>query len=143
LNGDKKVIFKSRWLPWVLIAPQAIIILAFFFWPAAQALIQSFQQSDVFGTSVEWNGIENFASLWRDETYLESFKTTAIFSILVAGLGISLSLLLAFFADRITKGAWFYRTLLILPYAVAPVVAGVLWLFLFSPSVGLASYMLE
>ena len=85
LNGDKKVIFKSSWLPWVLIAPQAFIILAFFFWPAAQALMQSFQQSDVFGTTVEWNGIENFASLWRDETYLASFKTTAVFSILVAG----------------------------------------------------------
>ena len=143
LNGDKKVIFKSSLLPWVLIAPQAFIILVFFFWPAAQALIQSFQQSDVFGTNVEWNGLENFASLWRDDTYLASFKTTAIFSILVAGLGISLSLFLAFFADRITRGAWVYRTLLILPYAVAPVVAGVLWLFLFSPSVGLASYMLE
>jgi sn-glycerol 3-phosphate transport system permease protein len=92
---------------------------------------------------VEWVGFENFLSLWRDDTYLASFKTTAIFSSLVAGLGISISLLLAFFADRIVRGAWVYRSLLILPYAVAPVVAGVLWLFLFSPSVGLASYILE
>jgi len=130
-------------LPWVLIAPQAFIVLAFFFWPAGQALIQSLQQSDAFGTSVEWVGFENFLSLWRDDTYLASFKTTAIFSSLVAGLGISISLLLAFFADRIVRGAWVYRSLLILPYAVAPVVAGVLWLFLFSPSVGLASYVLE
>jgi len=130
-------------LPWVLIAPQAFIVLAFFFWPAGQALIQSLQQSDAFGTSVEWVGFENFLSLWRDDTYLASFKTTAIFSSLVAGLGISISLLLAFFADRIVRGAWVYRSLLILPYAVAPVVAGVLWLFLFSPSVGLASYILE
>ena len=141
--SDKKVTFRSSWLPWVLIAPQAFIVLAFFFWPAGQALIQSLQQSDTFGTSVEWVGFENFLSLWRDDTYLASFKTTAIFSSLVAGLGISISLLLAFFADRIVRGAWVYRSLLILPYAVAPVVAGVLWLFLFSPSVGLASYILE
>ena len=141
--SDKKVTFRSSWLPWVLIAPQAFIVLAFFFWPAGQALIQSLQQSDAFGTSVAWVGFENFLSLWRDDTYLASFKTTAIFSSLVAGLGISISLLLAFFADRIVRGAWVYRSLLILPYAVAPAVAGVLWLFLFSPSVGLASYILE
>ena len=141
--SDKKVTFRSSWLPWVLIAPQAFIVLAFFFWPAGQALIQSLQQSDAFGTSVAWVGFEYFLSLWRDDTYLASFKTTAIFSSLVAGLGISISLLLAFFADRIVRGAWVYRSLLILPYAVAPVVAGVLWLFLFSPSVGLASYILE
>jgi sn-glycerol 3-phosphate transport system permease protein len=143
LSSDKKVIFKSSWLPWVLIAPQAFIVLAFFFWPAGQALIQSLQQSDAFGTSVEWAGFDNFLALWRDDTYLASFKTTAIFSLLVGGLGISISLLLAFFADRIVRGAWVYRSLLILPYAVAPVVAGVLWLFLFSPSVGLISYVLE
>jgi sn-glycerol 3-phosphate transport system permease protein len=143
LSSDKKVLFRSRWLPWVLIAPQVFIILAFFFWPAGQALVQSLQQSDVFGTTVEWVWLDNFASLWRDDTYLASFKTTALFSSLVAGSGISLSLLLAFFADRIVRGAWIYRTLLILPYAVAPVVAGVLWLFLFSPSIGLVSYGLE
>jgi len=143
LSSDKKVTFRSSWLPWVLIAPQAFIVLAFFFWPAGQALMQSLQQSDAFGTSVEWVGFDNFLSLWRDDTYLASFKTTAIFSSLVAGLGISISLLLAFFADRIVRGAWVYRSLLILPYAIAPVVAGVLWLFLFSPSVGLASYVLE
>ena len=127
----------------MLIAPQAFIVLAFFFWPAGQALIQSLQQSDAFGTSVEWAGFDNFLALWRDDTYLASFKTTAVFSLLVGGLGISISLLLAFFADRIVRGAWVYRSLLILPYAVAPVVAGVLWLFLFSPSVGLISYVLE
>jgi len=143
LSSDKRVIFKSSWLPWVLIAPQAFIVLAFFFWPAGQALIQSLQQSDAFGTTVDWAGFDNFLTLWRDDTYLASFKTTAVFSLLVGGLGISISLLLAFFADRIVRGAWVYRSLLILPYAVAPVVAGVLWLFLFSPSVGLISYVLE
>ena len=105
--------------------------------------MQSFQQSDAFGMSVQWSGLDNFAALWRDDTYLESFKTTALFSVLVAGLGISLSLVLAFFADRVVRGIWLYRSLLILPYAVAPVVAGVLWLFLFSPSVGLVAYVLD
>ncbi len=106
-------------------------------------MLQSFQQSDAFGMSVQWSGLGNFAALWRDDTYLESFKTTALFSVLVASLGISLSLVLAFFADRLVRGIWLYRSLLILPYAVAPVVAGTLWLFLFSPSVGLVAYVLE
>ena len=140
---DKRVVFRSSWLPWVLIAPQVIIIAAFFFWPAAQALLQSVQQSNAFGTSVEFVGLENFRNLWNDPTYLASFFTTAVFSTLVAVLGISISLLLAVFADRIVKGALAYKTLLIWPYAVAPAVAGVLWLFMFAPSVGVVSYWLR
>ncbi len=140
---DKRVVFRSSWLPWVLIAPQVIIITAFFFWPAAQALLQSVQQSNAFGTSVEFVGLENFRNLWKDPTYLASFFTTAVFSTLVAVLGISISLLLAVFADRIVKGALAYKTLLIWPYAVAPAVAGVLWLFMFAPSVGVVSYWLR
>ncbi len=140
---EKRVVFKSSWLPWVLIAPQVLVIALFFFWPAVQALLQSVQQSDAFGTSVEWVGLENFRNLWHDDTYLASFITTAIFSTSVAVLGISLSLLLAVFADRIVKGALIYKTLLIWPYAVAPAVAGVLWLFMFAPSVGVVSYWLR
>lgn len=140
---EKRVVFKSSWLPWVLIAPQVLVIALFFFWPAVQALLQSVQQSDAFGTSVEWVGLENFRNLWNDDTYLASFITTAIFSTSVAVLGISLSLLLAVFADRIVKGALIYKTLLIWPYAVAPAVAGVLWLFMFAPSVGVVSYWLR
>ena len=140
---EKRVVFNSRWLPWILLAPQVIVITLFFFWPAAQALLQSVQQSDAFGTSVEWVGLENFRNLWQDDTYLASFYTTAIFSTAVAVVGISLSLLLAVFADRIVKGALLYKTLLIWPYAVAPAVAGVLWLFMFAPSVGVVSYALN
>ena len=140
---EKKVVFRSTWLPWVLIAPQAIIIVVFFFLPAGQALLQSVQQSDAFGTSVEWVGLENFRNLWNDPTYLASFYTTALFSTLVAVLGIGISLLLAVFADRVVKGTSAYRTLLIWPYAVAPAVAGVLWLFMFAPSVGVVSYWLQ
>ena len=140
---EKRVFFRSKWLPWVLMAPQVAVIALFFFWPAAQALLQSVQQSDAFGTSVDWVGLDNFRNLWNDETYLVSFYTTAIFSSLVAVAGISISLLLAVFADRIVRGALVYKTLLIWPYAVAPAVAGVLWLFMFAPSVGVVSYWLR
>ncbi|MBP6006200.1 MAG: sn-glycerol-3-phosphate ABC transporter permease UgpA [Rhodoferax sp.] len=140
---EKRVFFRSSWLPWALIAPQVAVIALFFFWPAAQALLQSVQQSDAFGTSVEWVGLDNFRNLWNDDTYLASFYTTAIFSSLVALAGLSVSLLLAVFADRIVRGALAFKTLLIWPYAVAPAVAGVLWLFMFAPSVGVVSYWLR
>jgi sn-glycerol 3-phosphate transport system permease protein len=143
MAAEKRVVFRSRWLPWVLLTPQVIIIAVFFFWPAAQAVLQSFQQSDAFGTSVQWIGLENFRNLWNDPTYLASFYTTAVFSVLVATIGIVLSLVLAIFADRVIWGSGFYRTLLIWPYAVAPAVAGVLWMFMFAPSVGIVSYTLN
>jgi sn-glycerol 3-phosphate transport system permease protein len=139
---EKRVVFRSRWLPWALLAPQLFVIIVFFFWPAGQALLQSFQQSDAFGTSVDWVGLENFRNLFNDPTYLASFETTAVFSLLVASIGICVSLVLAVFADRVIKGAAVYKTLLIWPYAVAPAVAGVLWLFLFAPGMGLIAYAL-
>ena len=139
---EKRVVFQSGWLPWVLITPQLIVITVFFFWPAGQAMLQSLQQSDAFGTSVDWVGLENFRNLWNDASYLASFQTTAVFSVLVAVLGIALSLMLAVFADRVVKGSGVYKTLLIWPYAVAPAVAGVLWLFMFSPSIGIVAYWL-
>ena len=140
---EKRVVFRSSWLPWALLAPQLIVIAVFFFWPAGQAVVQSVQQTNAFGTSVAWVGLENFRNLWNDPTYLASFYTTALFSVLVAGLGISISLVLAVFADRIVKGALAYKTLLIWPYAVAPAIAGVLWLFMLAPSVGVVSYWLR
>jgi sn-glycerol 3-phosphate transport system permease protein len=143
MAAEKKVFFRSAWLPWALLAPQLVVVLVFFFWPAAQAILQSLQQSDAFGTSVVWVGLENFRNLWNDDSYMASFQTTAVFSILVAFFGIGLALVLAVFADRITRGSLLYRTLLIWPYAVAPVVAGVIWLFLFSPSIGIMPYVLR
>ena len=140
---EKRVRFKSWWLPWVLVAPQMAVVLVFFFWPAAQALYQSVLTEDAFGTSVEFVGAENFLRLWNDDSYLASFKATAIFSVLVAALGLSLSLLLAVMADRVVKAAGFYKMLLVWPYAVAPVVAGVLWLFMFAPSIGMVSFWLR
>jgi len=143
LSTEKRVVFRSTWLPWALLAPQVVVIAVFFFWPAAQAILQSLQQQDAFGTSTEWVGLDNFKALFSDPGYLASFKTTAVFSILVAVFGLAFSLLLAVFADRVVKGALAYKTLLIWPYAVAPAVAGVLWLFMFAPSIGIVSYALR
>jgi sn-glycerol 3-phosphate transport system permease protein len=140
---EKRVRFTSVWLPWALLTPQVLIIAVFFFWPAAQAVLQSMQLQDSFGLSTEWAGLDNFKTLFSDSAYLESFKTTAIFSVLVAVLGIALSLMLAVFADRVVRGALAYRTMLIVPYAVAPAVAGVLWVFMFSPSIGVVAYGLS
>ena len=140
---EKRVRFRSGWLPWALVAPQLAIVLVFFFWPAAQGLYFSVLQQDAFGTSVQFVGLDNFRTLFKDETYLASFRVTAIFSLLVAVLGLALSLMLAVMADRVVKGSGAYRTLLIWPYAVAPAVAGVLWLFMFAPSIGVVSYALN
>ena len=140
---DKRVQFRSTWLPWLLIAPQMAVIGVFFFWPAGQALYQSLTQQDAFGISSEFVGWLNFERLWEDASYLASFKTTAVFSLLVAALGLSVSLGLAVLAHRVVRGALFYKTLLIWPYAVAPVAAGVLWLFMFNSPMGVVSHGLR
>lgn len=140
---EKRVRFQSRWLPYALIAPQMAVVLVFFFWPAGQALWQSLLSQDAFGTSIEFVGLENFQRLFADTTYLASFYTTAVFSVLVAVIGLVLALLLAVMADRVMQGTAIYRTLLIWPYAVAPAVAGVLWLFMFAPSIGVVSHTLN
>ena len=143
MTVEKRVRFRSWWLPWVLVAPQLAVVLVFFFWPAGQALYQSVLQQDAFGMNTEFVGLENFERLWNDATYLASFRTTAVFSVLVASIGLALALLLAVMADRVIRGAAFYKTLLVWPSAVAPAVAGVLWLFMFAPSIGIVSHALR
>jgi sn-glycerol 3-phosphate transport system permease protein len=140
---EKKVTFKHRWLPWALIAPQLVVVLVFFVWPSGQALYQSLLLEDAFGGNRQFVGLQNFKTLFADETYLASFKTTAIFSLLVASLGLSISLLLAVCANRVIRLSGVYRTLLIWPYAVAPVVAAVLWVFLFNSTFGVVAHMLR
>lgn len=140
---EKRVLFKSVWLPWVLIAPQMAVILVFFFWPAGQALYQSLLLEDAFGSSSEFVGLENFRRLFADPSYLESFYTTALFSGLVAVSGLTIALLLAVMANRVVRGAGIYKTLLIWPYATAPVVAGVLWLMMFASPYGVLAYALR
>lgn len=127
----------------MLLAPQLAIILVFFYWPASQALFQSVFIQDAFGGNLEFVGLENFQALFADELYLQSFKVTAVFSVAVTAIGLSLSLALAYFADRAIRGALIFRTLLIVPYAVAPAIAGVLWVFLFNPSLGVVTHWLR
>jgi sn-glycerol 3-phosphate transport system permease protein len=140
---EKRVRFKSTWLPWLLVAPQLVIVGVFFFWPAGQALFQSLQSQDAFGTSTEFVGLENFQRLFNDPAYLESFKVTALFSLLVAASGLGIAMLLAVMANRVVRGAGIYKTLLIWPYAVAPVIAGVLWLMMFASPYGVIAYALR
>jgi len=140
---EKRARFESRWLPYALVAPQMVVTIVFFFLPASQALYQSLLVQDAFGLNTQFVWFENFQDLFRDEHYLASFRVTAVFSLLVAGLGLSLSLVLAVFADRIVRGATVYKTLLIWPYAVAPAVAAILWLFLFNPTLGVVAHWLK
>ncbi|MGV3653863.1 MAG: sn-glycerol-3-phosphate ABC transporter permease UgpA [Noviherbaspirillum sp.] len=140
---EKRARFKSAWLPYALVAPQIIVSLLFFFWPAAQALYQSVLLQDAFGISSQFVWFDNFKDLFRDDSYFASFKTTAVFSLSVAFIGMLLSLIFAVFADRVVKGSAIYRTFLIWPYAVAPVVVGVLWTFMLSPSLGIISHALR
>jgi len=140
---EKRVVFHSRWLPYVLVAPQLAITIVFFFWPAGQAVWQSLLAQDPFGINVEFVGLDNFEHLFSDENYLASFRVTAVFSLLVAGIGLSFSLLLAVFADRAIRAASAYKTLLVWPYAVAPVVAAILWLFLFNPTLGVVAHWIR
>ena len=140
---EKRVFFRSAWLPYLLVAPQLAITVVFFFWPAAQALWFAFLRQDAFGMRSEFAGLDNFRDLLADSNYLQSFQVTAVFSVLVALGGLALALLLAVMADRVIKGALGYRTLLIWPYAVAPAIAGVLWGFMFAPSIGIITYALK
>ena len=140
---EKRVVFRSAWLPYLLVAPQIAVTVIFFFWPAFQAVYQSMTLQDAFGLHTEFVWFDNFKALFNDEHYLASFKVTALFSVLVAFFGLSISLLLAVAADRIVRGAFVFKTLLIWPYAVAPAIAGVLWAFLFAPSIGIIAYELK
>jgi sn-glycerol 3-phosphate transport system permease protein len=140
---EKRVVFRSSWLPYALVAPQIAVTVIFFFWPAAQAVYYSFLVQDPFGLSTQWVWFQNYVELFNNAHYLASFKVTAIFSVAVAVSGIVISLLFAVMADRVVRGAVGYKTLLIWPYAVAPAIAGVLWAFLFAPSIGIITYVLK
>jgi len=127
----------------MLLAPQLVITVIFFIWPASQALYQSFLIEDAFGLSSQFVWFENFTELVEDPLYLSSFQITIVFSVSVAALSMGLALLFAVMADRVIRGGTAYKTLLIWPYAVAPAVAGVLWYFMFNPSIGINAYLLR
>ena len=140
---EKRVVFKNRWLPYILVAPQIAVTLVFFIWPASQALYQSVLREDAFGIASAFAGLANFRYLFTSPEYLHSLRVTLVFSVSVAAAALGVALLLAVMADRVMRGATFYKTLIIWPYAVAPVVAGVLWFFLFNPTVGMLAYGLK
>ena len=140
---EKRVTFSRRGLAFALVAPQIVITLVFFIWPASQALYQSVLLEDAFGLSSKFVWLDNFTGLFSDAIYLESFGRTILFSVATTSLSLCTALLLAAMADRIIKGATTYRTLVIWPYAIAPAVAGVLWFFMFNPSIGILAYFLK
>jgi sn-glycerol 3-phosphate transport system permease protein len=140
---EKRVTFNERWLPYLLVAPQIVITLVFFFWPSGQLIWQSVVLEDAFGGNTKFVWFDNFAQLFNDSSYWASARLTLVFSALVATLGLAVSLFLAVMADRVIRGATGYKTFLVWPYAVAPAVAGVLWGFLFNPSVGIVAWLLQ
>jgi sn-glycerol 3-phosphate transport system permease protein len=140
---EKRVVFKNKALPYLLLAPQVIITLVFFIWPAAQALYQSLLREDPFGLSSKFVWLANFRYIFTSKSYVNSLHVTAVFSISVAAIALTVALLLAVMADRAIRGTTVYKTLIIWPYAVAPVVAAVLWYFLFNPTVGLIAHYLQ
>ena len=131
--------FSGRLFPVLLLTPQLAVTFVFFFWPAAQAIMQSVQRGDAFGLSTRFVGLDNFAAVLADPAYLASVKVTLVFSVAVAMSALGAGLLFAAMAERVVRGAAFYKAVLLLPYAVAPAIAGVLWLFLFNPSVGIVA----
>ncbi len=140
---ERKVVFENPWLPYLLLMPQLVITGVFFFWPAGQAVVMSVLQQDAFGVSKTFVGFDNFLAVFRDESYVNTLYRTAFFSISVALIAMLPALLLAVMADKVLRWATAYRTLLIIPYAIAPAVAGVLWMFLFNPSVGVVAWAIK
>lgn len=139
----KRLTFPSRWLPYALLAPQVIITLVFFIWPASQALYQSLLREDAFGLRTTFVGMTNFTRLFADPLYLNSMKVTLIFAVGTTALSMTLALLLAATVNRMLRSRSSYTTLLVWPYAIAPAIAGVLWWFIFNPSIGIVPYVLD
>lgn len=138
-----RVTFPNKILPYLLLAPQLAITLVFFYWPASQALYQSMLREDPFGLKTKFVWFQNFAKVLNDPNYLNSLKVTVVFSASTAIIAMGGALILAVMADRVVRGRGIYRTLLIWPYAVAPAIAGMLWLFMFNPTMGSFAYMLR
>ena len=136
---DKRTTFGGQLIPCLLLVPQMAVVLVFFYWPAVQAVWQSFLLEDAFGLRSEFIWFDNYRELLSQPSYYQTIGRTAVFSFLVAALSLSLALLLAVQAGKAIKGAGVYKTLLIWPYAVAPAIAGVLWLFMVQPSLGLVA----
>ena len=140
---EKRVVWRSPWLPYALVAPQIVITLVFFFWPASQALYWSMLIQDAFAAKTQFVWFDNFRDLFNDPHYLASFKVTAVFSVLVTVTGLAIALLFAVLADRVIRASKLYQMLLIWPYAVAAAVAAVLWVFLLNPTLGILTHVMR
>jgi sn-glycerol 3-phosphate transport system permease protein len=140
---NARVTFPGKLLPYLLVAPQIAITLVFFFWPASQAIYQSALREDPFGLRTTFVGLGNFRRVLADPNYINSVQVTVIFCMATTLIVMVVAMLLAVMADRVLRARWFYQTLLIWPYAIAPAVAGMLWLFLFNPTMGTFAYMLR
>lgn len=138
-----RVVFPNKVLPYLLVAPQLLIVLVFFYWPAGQALYQSMLREDPFGLKTQFVWFANFEKVLADPNYINSLQVTVVFSVSTAVVSMVVALLLAVMADKVVRSRNLYRTLLIWPYAVAPAIAGMLWLFLFNPSIGSLAYALR
>ena len=140
---QKNAYFTGLTVPLLLLLPQLVITVLFFYWPASQAVWQSFLLQDAFGISTDFVWFENYVTLFSNPGYYKALVNTAIFSSFVCVLSLSIALLFAVMADRQLRGGEIYKTLLIWPYAVAPAIAGVLWLFMFDPSLGMLARGLQ
>ncbi|MBN9242065.1 MAG: sn-glycerol-3-phosphate ABC transporter permease UgpA [Mesorhizobium sp.] len=138
-----RVVFPNKILPYLLVAPQLAITLIFFYWPAGQALYQSMLKEDPFGLKSKFVGLDNFAKVLSEPAYVNSIKVTIVFSVATAAVAMGVALLLAVMAEKVVRGKGFYRTLMIWPYAVAPAIAGMLFLFMFNPSIGSVAILLR
>ena len=139
----QNVVFPNKILPYFLVAPQIVLTVIFFFWPASQALYQSAMREDPFGLRSAFVGLSNFQAIFTDPNYLHALQVTLVFSVATAAVAMGTALFLATAADLVVRGRGFYRTFLIIPYAVAPAVAGMLWLFMFNPAMGTFAYLLR
>ena len=139
----KRTVFRNRWLPYALVAPQLAVTLAFFFWPAFDSLRLSLYRASPFGDRLIFIGLGNFQRLLSDPAYFRSVATSFVFSALVTFVGLAVALLLASLANAKIRGLAIYRTLLLWPYGIAPAVAGVIWMFVFHPSFGVLPYLLS
>lgn len=138
----KRATFSHRFLPYLLLLPQLAVTAIFFLWPAGQAVLQSFQREDAFGLRTTFVGLANYRALFSDPSYINSLHVTLVFAISVTALSLGLALILALAVDRMIRSARVYTTLMVWPYAVAPAIAGVMWWFMFNPTIGIFPYLL-
>jgi sn-glycerol 3-phosphate transport system permease protein len=140
---DKRVVFPGILVPAALLVPQLAITFVFFVWPSLQSLRGSLFQQDAFGLSETFAGLDNFKRLFADPGYLASFGITLIFAFATTAIAMAAGLILAALANRVVTGSSLYRAVITWPYAVAPAIAGVLWWFLFNPTIGVLPRLLS